>query len=341
MLSIFDVGFAAGDFHSIVGLVWLIPAYFVFLGEKWVIKNLIIEDASEQAPASDSSHKSIRRHVGRSGIIAFGLAAVTLAVSAISIRVIADQLNVHLRKEAIEPRLALSSIPAQLGPWHKVGDDIQLTEEMIESLGSGQFLTRTYALNGDAKDSKLVLHIVYYTGQIDAVPHVPDRCFVAGGYESLTPVPENVALDLDQSQWQLPNQKVHPDQTHIFPQIQVAHPGTGEMETIHLPLGDFRLRTTEFRHPKMGSTPVFAGYFFLANGQVAVTPSDVHQFAFDLSSKYSYYCKVQITAALDTGDDRELFVLKATNLLDELLPHLMRCLPDWFEVETGNYPKST
>ena len=107
-----------------------------------------------------------------------------------------------------------------------------------------------------------------------------------------------------------------------------------------MPLGDFRLRTSEFRQPGTGESPIFAGYFFLANGQVAVTPSDVHRFAFDLSSKYSYYCKVQITAVLKQGEDKEIFVSRATDFLDDLLPQLMRCLPDWFEVETGSYPET-
>ena len=339
LLSTFDAGFAAGDFHSIVGLLWLIPAYLIFLGELWIIKNLIIENESETKTVAASKPLVVRSHVRRSGIAAFVIACLTLAISAISIRVIAEQLNVHLRKESIRPRLALASLPPQLGAWHKVGDDAVLSEEMIESLGSGQFLTRTYALDDKAASSKLALHVVYYTGQIDAVPHVPDRCFVAGGYEPQTSVPENIDLNIDQSEWVLLDEGSK-EFGHTYPQIQRPHPVTGDQETIRLPLGDLKLRTSEFRHPGMGEIPIFAGYFFLANGQVAVTPSDVHRFAFDLSSKYSYYCKVQITAVLKQGEDKEIFVSRATDFLDDLLPQLMRCLPDWFEVETGSYPET-
>ena len=282
----------------------------------------------------------LRSHIRRSGIAAFVIACLTLAISAISIRVVAEQLNVHLRKESIQPRLAIASLPPQLGSWHKVGEDVVLSEEMIESLGSGQFLTRTYALDGNAASSRLTLHVVYYTGQIDAVPHVPDRCFVAGGYESQMAVPENIDLNIDQSEWVLLDESPK-ELGHVYPQIQRPHPVTSDQETIRLPLGDFQLRTSEFRHPDMGETPIFAGYFFLANGQVAVTPGDVHRFAFDLSSKYSYYCKVQITAVLKQGENKEIFVSRATDFLEDLLPHLMRCLPDWFEVETGKYPETT
>lgn len=47
ILSLFDSGFAAGDFHSFIGLVWLVPAFFVFLGFIWVITHLVIEENSD------------------------------------------------------------------------------------------------------------------------------------------------------------------------------------------------------------------------------------------------------------------------------------------------------
>lgn len=43
LLSILDVGFAAGDFHSFIGLVWLVPAYFLYLGLRRVIQMLVLE----------------------------------------------------------------------------------------------------------------------------------------------------------------------------------------------------------------------------------------------------------------------------------------------------------
>jgi exosortase len=43
LLSLIDSGFAAGDFHSFVGLVWLLPALFIYLGLMWIIRNLVIE----------------------------------------------------------------------------------------------------------------------------------------------------------------------------------------------------------------------------------------------------------------------------------------------------------
>jgi exosortase len=45
ILSLFDSGFAAGDFHSFVGLVWLVPALVLYLGIMWFLRNLFVEDA--------------------------------------------------------------------------------------------------------------------------------------------------------------------------------------------------------------------------------------------------------------------------------------------------------
>jgi hypothetical protein len=37
------MNFAAGEFHNFIGLVWLVPALFVYLGILWVLRNLIVE----------------------------------------------------------------------------------------------------------------------------------------------------------------------------------------------------------------------------------------------------------------------------------------------------------
>jgi exosortase len=43
LLAIIDSGLAAGDFHSFIGMLWLLPGLMLFLGVLWVIKSLVIE----------------------------------------------------------------------------------------------------------------------------------------------------------------------------------------------------------------------------------------------------------------------------------------------------------
>lgn len=51
VLSLADSDFASGDFHSFIGLVWLVPAFLIFLGCMSIIRHLVIEDASTREDA--------------------------------------------------------------------------------------------------------------------------------------------------------------------------------------------------------------------------------------------------------------------------------------------------
>ncbi|MGA0173907.1 MAG: exosortase/archaeosortase family protein [Phycisphaerales bacterium] len=52
VLSLFDVEMAAGEFHHLVGLVWLLPALFIFLGILWVLRRIVIEDSAGTGAAA-------------------------------------------------------------------------------------------------------------------------------------------------------------------------------------------------------------------------------------------------------------------------------------------------
>ncbi len=43
VLSLWDTGFAGGQFHAFVGFVWLVPAFLVFLGIMSVVQRLVVE----------------------------------------------------------------------------------------------------------------------------------------------------------------------------------------------------------------------------------------------------------------------------------------------------------
>jgi exosortase len=52
MLSMVDANFSTGEFHSMIGLVWLIPAFLLFLGAMWVIRNLVDDDQAVSTPGA-------------------------------------------------------------------------------------------------------------------------------------------------------------------------------------------------------------------------------------------------------------------------------------------------
>lgn len=44
LLSLVDSNFTAGDFHTFIGLLWLVPALLIYLGLIWILRHLIIEE---------------------------------------------------------------------------------------------------------------------------------------------------------------------------------------------------------------------------------------------------------------------------------------------------------
>lgn len=45
VLSLWDINFAAGEFHNVVGLIWLMPAFIFYLGILWFLRHLVVDDA--------------------------------------------------------------------------------------------------------------------------------------------------------------------------------------------------------------------------------------------------------------------------------------------------------
>ena len=249
---------------------------------------------------------------------------VTLVVSAVGFRLAVAQLNIYLRKEPVDLRASFDNIPRRIGAWEATGEDKKLEATGVEALGTSLYLDRIYRLDssrsGPAGEPPILFHLAYYTGQIDAVPHVPDRCLVAGGFNAMgTPV--NIPLSLDKSTWE-------DDPDSDYPIVSRRDPVTGRNVPVRMPLGEVALRTTEFSDNSNPGAKIFAGYFFVANGGIAVTPGDVKRLAFRASEKRAYYCKVQVLSA-GKGIDQDSFVERATEFLDLMLPEIMICLPDW------------
>jgi exosortase/archaeosortase family protein len=55
ILSTVDSGFAAGEFHTMVGMLWLIPAFFIYLGIMWILRNLVVADDEPEVEAATES----------------------------------------------------------------------------------------------------------------------------------------------------------------------------------------------------------------------------------------------------------------------------------------------
>jgi exosortase len=49
ILILYDADFAAGDFHTFIGLLWLVPAFLMYLGLMWVLRHLVIDEPAAAA----------------------------------------------------------------------------------------------------------------------------------------------------------------------------------------------------------------------------------------------------------------------------------------------------
>ncbi len=260
--------------------------------------------------------------------------------SAVGFRAAVASLNIYLRKEPVQLREPLDSIPTTLGSWRRFGPDGRMGAAMVESLGTSQYLDRHYAFEGDPAKGVLTLHVAYYTGMVDAVPHVPERCWGAAGM-TMVKQPEVVRLPVNRSGWDLATGPVCPTTGERYPLVSVLDPVTRRESKVSVPLGDSDASVTVFQDPQNPERMTVGGYFFVANGRLASTPYVVRTYAFDLTNRYAYYCKVQFTLSVPrNGREVELWTERTSDMLVHLVPYLMRCLPDWPSLESPETKES-
>ena len=267
------------------------------------------------------------------------VACVTLIACGLGFRYAVSALNIYLRKQPIELRETFATLSRTIGPWSAYGEDEHFDKTMLDELGTHNTISRNYALNGNPRDGLLSVHLAYYTGMIDAVPHVPDRCFVAGGLEPVT-LSDVFPLHLDTSAWHEDTGPANLATGKHYMLADHRDSFTNRLESVPMPVGDLDIRLTEFVRKDKPEFKWFGGYFFIANGRATANPRDIRLLAFMPSERYAYYCKVQIVYAT-TSATREKYIDLTSRFLSDFLPELMLRLPDWREVEHLSVPDNS
>ncbi|HBS30021.1 MAG TPA: hypothetical protein DEB06_11380 [Phycisphaerales bacterium] len=269
------------------------------------------------------------------------LVLALLSTSAVALGLVLRSLNIQLRKQPIEARDGLkfhtlpSSFPTDRPRWVQEGADEIMSAEGIETLGTSNYVSRWYRKEDGTpgeRAERVQLHCAYYTGMIDTVPHVPERCIVGGGMEIAGPT-RAVRVPLDLSRL-VPD----PDQRADDPRGRILMGRSVQsLSRVRLPRGieNLEMMITPFRD-RRSERMIYAGYFFIANGGVVGSANDVRLLAFRLEDDYAYYAKVQFMSV--SADSAEALAKTAAEVLDDLLPDIMRRVPDWTEVEEGTYP---
>jgi len=208
--------------------------------------------------------------------------------------------------------------------------DVQLDAAMIEQLGTPSYLNRLYVEDVERPTGALQVHLAYYTDQIDAIPHVPDRCLVAGGYVQRSADPVNVPVPSIAVEWT--DDEVYRLDDVPYPVAVVQDVATDEPVDVRMPTGQPSVRHMEFLDPQRPDRRLHAGYFFIANGRWRPTPAGVKMASFTGGDRHAYYCKVQILSDGDSGYDQAAFFADIEPFLTVIMPEIMRSLPDWSEV---------
>jgi hypothetical protein len=278
---------------------------------------------------------------------AFASALAVLVASSASMQAAIRHFKWYLHKDPIYPQpigdkqRVLRALPAETAHWTRLGEDRIEPPEEVEVLGTDNYLSRSYVeKTPDPQKARVVeFHAAYYTGMVDTVPHVPERCLVGAGL-SLVGGPWEVPLKLDPADWRLIPEAENPTDrpvytTRLSNEYSTAAPGM----RVPLPFGVSpesppKLRVTEYTDPS--GRRFYFGYFFIANGELATSAEQVRLRAFDLHNDYAYYLKVQFGS---TGaSSPEELAAAAGDFLGDMMGELMTCVPNWIEVERGAWP---
>lgn len=279
----------------------------------------------------------------RASMIGVLLAGVLLTGgAALALGAILRAAEIYLTKLPIHPESGLQfhTLPTHFPGWEQMREDGVMTKEASDELGTTNYLSRWYRQTGVPEGQTPIvveLHCAYYTGMIDAVPHVPERCLVGNGWDIAGPS-ERVRIPIRMSDEDgMPIMVPDPSlDTNEFGTIYTMRsPVTHNRVRMPRGIENIRLNVTPFDDTS-GRFRMYAGYFFLANGGVVATADDVRLMAFKLRDDYAYFAKIQFSS-INVGSAEELASVVA-DLLSHLMPEIMRRVPDWIDVETGRYP---
>jgi len=256
----------------------------------------------------------------------FLVAAGVLLISVIGLQSVLASIGAVLVKKPVPLRQQLWMVDRHIGPYERIHDGEELPREVVAELGTEKYINFVYRDTRKEENepgSIVTLHVAYYTGTPDAVPHVPERCVAAGGAKAAGY--EHYEIELDSPFIQVDDGRV----TGI----------NAEGESVDLPDREVPLRVVRFMNTRNAAGGGFnVAYFFVANNAYTAWPEQVRLLAFKLREKYAYWCKVEVRP-LGVSDPKAAAEV-AGEFLACAMPEIMTCLPDWQAVKAGNWPPS-
>jgi len=206
----------------------------------------------------------------------------------------------RFRKERVDLKLPLSELnPAKLLPYRLVGSD-RIPKEEVEALGTEEYIRWRLEDTSLERHDPLrwaTLFVTYYSGQPDQVPHVPEECFLGGGYQQVGSEEASIEVPSLESGTKVP----------------------------------VRVLTFKKDSALGGAWVPTVVYLFHVNGQFVGSRTAVRIALSNPFERYGYFSKVEVSFGQQEGPREPQVVLKAAErLLGKVLPVLVRDhWPDW------------
>jgi hypothetical protein len=153
-----------------------------------------------------------------------------------------------------------------------------------------------FAMEATHPGAAVNLGLTYYTGWADTVAHIPDRCYIADGYEPSS---------YDIKSWQL-----GPD-------------ASGRPKSVDVRFISFQDNTGSNRVSKC------VAYLFHTNGHYENDPLIVRQVLQNLVQRYGYYAKIEM---MTIGEDKAASEEAMHDFLTAARPQIETCFPDWNKI---------
>jgi hypothetical protein len=255
---------------------------------------------------------------------AFIVAAGLLLLAAASLNGTARMMSLHFQKQAVPLAKKVIELPPELGPWVQVNTDAVIDPETEETLQTKEYIFRYYVdrrrvtqetieafkdkdtntqramavkLQRDDPLAVVYLGLTYYTGMVDTVSHIPDRCYVADGY---------VPTSSDALAWSALAGRAGDQHVNFISFEDQTHQRKSEMKNV--------------------------AYFFHSNGEYVTDPIGVRKKLQNLWESHGYYAKVEL---LMSTPDRDGAARQMNDFLTYALPEVEKCLPDWKQVKAS------
>lgn len=251
---------------------------------------------------------------------AFMVVLVILFVAGAGLNGATGFMKLNFKKQAVPVARPLEDVSGQLGPWKQVSVDVPLDHDMLDALATDKYVFRDFVdtrlvdqkeldqFEGKSRQERRALvsqiqkknpaavlnvGLTYYTGLVDTVAHIPDRCYIADGYE---PTKYDVV----------------------------------EWDALKSRPGDHKVRFIVFEDSNVGverrSLKRNVAYFFHCNGEYVNDPIGVRKRMARLFEKYAYYMKIEVQTFTIPADESAKVM---NDFLSFLLPESEKCLPDW------------